>query len=328
MLFSTGVKVNSPISAGNRYPSGRRRPDYQPKHAGANIWAKRVHDGFQVLRRLGLSPEWGSVVGTLHLEGKLSELEVQAAFVYCEATARYDRYHPTNERTPRTVKSQAYQASFGGMDEFERSRLTGTIGEYERRARRARKRWYTAVSAIDPGHMAALDLAPDPERKIPPLPPRSARREIIDRVCLSDERVPDHLIPYLKEGLQRLAKSLGLEVHHSHVAIENHQKLKTMDAKGRVALAIATVERWFTDDKATPTHFRLTRRERMIGVVVEGYKAPREKVSQKVLIRCHSRDLVEHIDALFLRACQAKNWIEITRTTDEAKAPGQPPRDK
>lgn len=314
MLYSTGVKVSSAMSAGNRYPSGRRRPEHQPKHAGANIWAKRVHDGFQTMRRLGLSPEWGSVVGTLHLEGALTELEVQAAFVYCEAAARYDRYHPTNERTPRTVKSQAYQASFGGMDEFERSRLTGTITEYERRARRARKRWNSAVSAIDPGHMVALELPPDQERKIPPLPPRSARREIVDRVCLSDERVPDHLVPHLKEGLQRLAKALGLEVHHGNVAIENRQKLKTMDVKGRVALAIATLDRWFADDKATPTHFRLTRRERMIGVVVDGHKASGEKVSHTVLIRCHSRDLVEHIDALFLRACQAKCWKEITRT--------------
>src|SRR5262249_39501059 len=153
------------------------------KHAGANNLAARVHEGFKTFLRLGLRPEWASQVGVLHLDGKLTELEVQAALLYAQIAARYDHYHPVALKERAPSRGQVYDAARGEIDEIERHRTAGTISEYEYRAKRARKKYDRAVLAI----------------------PDLQAREILDRACLFDQKIPEAAIPSLKLSLATLA---------------------------------------------------------------------------------------------------------------------------
>lgn len=282
----TGVQRVTKISAGNRYPGGRKRPEYQPRHAGANNLARRVHDGFRTMVKLGLDARWASTVGRLHLDGKLSELEVQAAWVYAAIAAGYDHHHTPSRRT---AKSQAYEISRGEVDEIELAIRNGSINDLERRARRVKKRWDRAVAALGP------------------------QEELAARVCLSDESIPDEAVPRFKRGLFALAVEFKLEIYGADAIVENRKIEKAMPVEKRVRLAVEAVARWFEEAKDTPLGFVIgaeNAAEKKRGIKVMGTSRIGAKIERVVLIRCHSRDLVAHVDSLFLKACQARGWTE------------------
>lgn len=292
MHGATAVKKS--ISAGNRYPSGRRRPEYKPKHAGANNLAARVHEGFDIFKKLGLRPEWASQIGMMHLDGKLSELEMQAALFYAEVAARYDHFHPVALKARAPIRGQVYDAARGEIDEIERHRAGGTITEYERRARRARKRYQKAMGAV----------------------PNLKDQEILDRACLFDQRIPEADVPSLKLSLAMLASRFALRPYSADAMVENRRREKELPITKRVRLAVEAIERWFLEDHDTPETFRLgetKEREGKVvkrGIKVSGHNKSGGKVSRIVLIRCHRGDFMEHVNSLFLTACTGKGWKE------------------
>jgi hypothetical protein len=283
------------ISAGNRYPSGRRRQEHRPKHAGANNLAARVHEGFRTFMKLGLRPEWASQVGLLHLDGRLTELEMQAAILYAQIAARYDHYHPNADRIRRVARGQVYDAARGEIDEVERHRTAGTIADYEHRARRAQKKWKRVEDYITD---------------------RQAR-EILDQVCLNDLKITDAAVPSLKLSLATLASRFALKPYTADAIVENRRRERELPVSKRVHLAVEAVSRWFAEANDTPETFRLGEaREKgegkaaERGIRVSGHDKAGGKVSRVVLIRCQSRDLFGHIDSLFLTACTQKGWKE------------------
>ena len=283
------------MSAGNRMPSGRKRIA-QPRHAGANNLAKRVHEGFRTMVKLGMRAEWASVVGRLFLDGQLTELEVQAAYLYAGIAARYDNFHTVADRIRRTSRSQAYEASRGELDVVERHRVLGTVPDYERMARRAQAKWRKA--------QIADDHAGRHERMV---------QDIVDRACIYDEHVRADEVVWLKEGLGFIARQFALEVYAVDAMVENRQREREMPLPRRVAMAIEAVTQWLRDEGATPMEFRVgASGERKRGIQVWGQKRDGTEVSHVVLIRIKTRDIVAAIDSQFQRSAVALRWKERT----------------
>jgi len=269
------------VSAGNRMPSGRQRV-IKPRHAGANNIAKRIADNFKVMLKLGMDARWATAIGKLHLMGELTELEVQAAWRYAEIVAQHDHFLNTPRRA---AKSQAYEISRGEIDELERHRVAGTVDDYERRARRAKKRHDRADKAL-------ADLG-----------------GFINTVAVDNGMPAENSIPALKLGLGRLIAEFDMRVYSEPAAVENRQLERALDVKRRVTLAVETVDGWLRDDGAVPETFREgAASEGQRGVSVWGRDRTGNLVKRLVLIRCRTSEIVAHIDSLFVKACQAKGW--------------------
>lgn len=277
----------SGISAGNRTPSGRRRVE-QPRHAGANNLAKRIRDNFTHMMRLGVDPRWESEIGRLHLAGRLTELEVQAAWVFAQIVARFDHYHLSADRMRRTARSQAYEISRGEVDEIEKHRVSGTLKDYQRRARSAKKKYERAIAAL------------------------GANTKLVTAVVLENEITPPQSVDDLRAGLADLVRQFALQVYEGDAVVENRQRERGMDLEHRVALAVEAASRWLEDEKDEVQEFRLGETgtgER--GIKVWGRPGTdTQQVSRVVLIRVRNRDLIAHVDSLFLKACTAKGWRE------------------
>lgn len=163
----------------------KRKKEDIPKGAAGVKW-HRIRDNWADLERIGINPDLGTVIGRMYLFGILSARQASAARLYAEVTGRYDRYHVSEDALQRrTAPSPAYQrGSRGRHDEIAQHQFNGTIKEYERQARRAR-RAYSKLDACLPNDTArqALDEIAIHEREV--------NSAIHDDICKVLNRIAD-----------------------------------------------------------------------------------------------------------------------------------------
>jgi hypothetical protein len=142
-----------------RYPSGKKKA--LPENPNVYVLAHRVYDNWGQLRRLGYNEDFGSAIGKLYMFGAISAREATAGRIYAQTAARYDRFNGLT----RQAKSPAYmRASRGHDDTVDKVERAGTVQQYEKSARRAKKNWLKIASSI----------------------PNPSAHRLLDEVCIYD----------------------------------------------------------------------------------------------------------------------------------------------
>jgi hypothetical protein len=286
------------MSAGNRYPSGRKREKFKPRHAGWRTLNKRLRArdwNWDDVVAQGLNPMLGSVLGTLYVEGVLSQHEASAGRLVAEITARFDRAHAQGRRH---AASPAYERSFGSDDEVEKLERAevdspGTVKAYERKAKKVKKAWDKLQSVV-----------PWPEA-----------RDLLERVCVYDLPILDASKGNIKALLRVVADRFGLTEAKPEVEADTHnvvvRRLVT-DTEKRVTAAVDAQARWFAGQSMPVVGWRMRAGvqsgERGL-TVVGSPDSGASHVSHTIWIAT-AKALDAHIDSLFLTACQAKGWAD------------------
>jgi len=292
MFQGTGDYVNDTtttpgVSPPHRYPSGKKKAESQPRHAGHHTLWRRHRDNWDGMIKQGHNPMWGTVIGKLYLDGHITEFEASAARLFSELAGRYDRYFGT---TRRTVPSPAYQSGLGGRDdEVERHEKQGTTKEYERRANKARKAWEKINRSI----------------------PNAHARDVIEEVCLYDREINSACHADLKILLGDIAKRFGFTPEATAGKPKSDARpLQPTDMQKRVWTATNVLERWFRDQGIKVDGFRLlVELPDMRGMSGYGTAKDGAEAHHTVQIML-GRALPEHVDALFLKAAEQKGWPE------------------
>lgn len=169
------------ISAVKKYPRKRRNG------TNPNIAWRRIRDNFdELVARSGANPEMGSVLSRWVLFKHLTKAEGQSGRVYAEIVGSYDRFIGAS----RESKSPSYQRGTGGAkDEIEYHQQQGTIREYERAERKARRR-FNRLQAV---------LARFPNAK-----------EYVDQVCCGDVEIATEYRPHVAAILRAVGKEFGV----------------------------------------------------------------------------------------------------------------------
>lgn len=160
-----------------------------PKQRNARVAWKRIKDNIDdLVAKTGANPELGSVISRWVLFGHITRSEAYAARLYGEIVGTYDRLYADTGK--RSAKSPSYQrGTAGAVDILERHRVNGTIVEYEREVKKARKNHARVMKILD-----RFPLAKDK----------------LDDVCLNDAEIPSELRPHLKVVLRLLGQEFGV----------------------------------------------------------------------------------------------------------------------
>jgi hypothetical protein len=215
MLQTLGaILVNQAIkgvSAAKRRPNGR---DYAKakKNGGRNVLWKRLTSTIDeaLLEAKKLPPDQidkavaimaactklTSPVSRLVFMGHLTVTQGMAARRYAGIVSRFERYHI--DGATRSARAQDIDASRGGEDhEIERHLNNGTIDDYERRARRAKKEYEKAITVLNRYRDAETG--------------RNAAKNLLDDLCLSDIEPPAHYRQNIGAVLQAIANAFGVK---------------------------------------------------------------------------------------------------------------------
>jgi hypothetical protein len=175
-----------------------QRPRHRERRPGANVEWKRIKrlsmEG-AVLEAVGISREAASVIGRWMLFGHISPLQAEAARRYAYIMARFDRYHTEGRRTAR---SPSYERAFGEDQELERRAFDGSLGDYEKKAKKA-KRQYARLSKI-------LSVYADP------ITLRNPLKETLDQMCCEDVEPPTAHRLHVAASLSHIAQEFGVNV--------------------------------------------------------------------------------------------------------------------
>lgn len=209
---NVGVKGYSDAAVAKR--AYHRRADHEPRRQGHETLHKRgqelVHNWPAALRKLG-NEAIATYIGKHLMAGDITERQASAGRLYAMAVGRHDRFFGI---TNREMKSASYDAGFGGQDdEVARRERDGTIAEYERRAKKVKRRWERMHDAITDGE-----------------------REVVERVCVRDLPILSTSIPVMVDGLQRLSFFFGLDDRGEFVP-RKHKKY------GKPAAALIRIRR-------------------------------------------------------------------------------------
>lgn len=140
----------------------------------------------------------GSVLAKHCMAGDLTFAQTSAGRYYATLVGQFDHYYGISRRQ---MASPAYERGYGADDEVQRHMRDGTVDEYERRAKRLRKRWNKIQNIIgEAGQM----------------------REIVDKVAVYDTPIHHHDIPALASGLELLARHFGFNPAGEHQNRESH----------------------------------------------------------------------------------------------------------
>jgi hypothetical protein len=282
-MQAVGVERSMSISAGNRQPSGKQRPRFKPRHAGANNIKARYRNNWALMVKHGADPVWATAIGMLHLDGVLTDAEADAAVFYAELAGRYDRFHPNKVNLPRTPRSQAFEFGSKASDtEIERHNIQGTITSYERRARRIRKQWEKAQTAV------------------------GTKREMVEKLCLFNEAPAPECFDRLKDALADISKRFGLATGGSVGRDGTMKPHKPVDMKKLISVAVHVISDRFVVDKAVPKTFQLCGAKNEMGIKVFSADA----YHQTVMVKLPRGALGEHVAMLFIKACEAQGWTD------------------
>jgi hypothetical protein len=205
--------VNSPIKSvavAKRRPNGR---DYAKakKNGGRNVLWKRLTATIdEALLEAKLLPpdqidkavaimaactKLTSPVSRLVFMGHLTVTQGMAARRYAGIIAKFERYHV--DGATRSARAQDIDRGRGGEDhEIERHLNNGTIDDYERRARRAKREYEKALTVLN--------------RYRHEISGRNEAKNILDDLCLSDIEPPAQYRENVAAVLQGLASAFGV----------------------------------------------------------------------------------------------------------------------
>lgn len=286
------------ISPRERYPSGHPKPDTAPEPIAPTL-LKRLKD--DIIPR-AKDKRLGSVLGQMHLQGILSEIETAAGFYYGEDVGAYERL--VTGAPPRHHMSPSFEFGRKGgtktdlealrrMDPELADKIERSIAH---RAKSAQKRYDRAQMYIP--HFPILIST------------------LIEEVCCNDRPIHSLHHPMLKKILRNLAEGCyGLkELGH-----ETAGRRRPMNKKGDAAQiandTIAAAARWFKGHTgATITMFRLhsTHPNMLPGITVYGYSYLGEVMEHTIRIK-RSKLMAEALNAQLLKAAEAQGWTEATK---------------
>lgn len=274
----------------NRSPERRRRyaanAPRKTRKAGENVIWRRIKDNIDdLVLRTGANPEIASVMSRLVLFGHLTKEEGAVARYYAEVISRHSRYCSSPAHTAR---AQVYdRGSPGSVDEIERHEVLGTISEYERRAKRAKKQ-HDRIERV--------------------LLPYMHGRDVLDDVCLHDKEINSSQYPSIKVMLRLIADEFGLPITGAKNA---GKKPKVTDAKLVASSACETLEAAAKRNRIIIAGFDVATSKtnpRAKLFAITGQK-PGERLILKLL--AHKPMLPESLEAALIGAAAAKGWKEI-----------------
>jgi hypothetical protein len=127
--------------------------------------------------------------------GFLTPTQGMAARRYAQVVSRFERYHIAN--ASRSARAQDVDKARGGEDdEIQRHLQNGTINEYEREARKAKRDYAKAQAVLD----RYINIVG-----------RNDAKNVLDDFCLSDIWPPQQYQQNLAAVLQALAQAFGVK---------------------------------------------------------------------------------------------------------------------
>jgi hypothetical protein len=278
----------------------KRSRDRQRRGAVGLKW-RRVKDNIDVLvDRAGANPEMGSEISRAVLFETLTRGEGMAARRYGEIVGAYERFWNVDQMK-RSAASPSYMRGARGEDnELERRIAMGTIAEYERMSKRAKKRYERLQKVIAPYvHIEGMV---------------TGARGWLDDLCCNDIPVPSAVMPSLAKVLRQIGIEFGdilpgaaakpLPKGGKHVEVQRKR-----DANDVAQAAIDALTRHFEFNKKKVGGFRLTHEN---GVArISGVE---QASSDDVQPMTHSIEIsmkglmAEEFTAAFLRAAERAEW--------------------
>lgn len=189
MLQTTGaITVNAPPTIKNVSAQKKYARSKTPKQRNARVAWKRIKDNADdLVLRAGYNPEIASVVSRWVLFGHLTRAEGYAARLYGEVVGAYDRFHVEGRRG---AKSPSYErGTAGAQDVIAKKERDGTIGDYERAAKQAKKRYLRIIKVLDKFPLA---------------------KDKLDEVCVHDREIAAEFRPHLKIVLRKVGQEFGV----------------------------------------------------------------------------------------------------------------------
>lgn len=187
--------MNSGIVPLARDKRGRR---IKPRNKGeattgnpGTVWRRLrgARDNWEEMERIGANPDLGTIPGKLFLYKVITGKQASALRLAGEVTGRYDRFF-NEPALKRTVASPSYQrGSRGENSELEERIKAGTIDQYERMARRARKAWVKLQSCF---------------------PTEDARR-MVESIAIEDVEIDSCFHSDLRTVLDRIIVRFGIK---------------------------------------------------------------------------------------------------------------------
>jgi hypothetical protein len=167
-----------------------KKREAQPRHIGGFLIGKRLREAeesWEGMIKAGLKPEWGSELGQLWIGGHLSTHQAEAGQKFAEFCAFADHYMGTPKRN---AASPMYQRGWGNSrnDEEALALLQGNVKDFERRCKRALRRWDRLHGYIIDDKVFSL---------------------LLD-VCVHNQHCPVLQIPRLRAALELLVIKLGI----------------------------------------------------------------------------------------------------------------------
>ncbi|MDQ5914640.1 MAG: hypothetical protein QG584_522 [Pseudomonadota bacterium] len=171
------------VSAQKKYARSKT-----PKQRNARIAWKRIKDNIDdLVLETGANPELGSVISRWVLFGHLTRAEGYAARLYGEVVGAYHRFHIEGRSG---AKSPSYErGTAGAQDVIAKKERDGTIVEYERAARQAKKRYDRIVKVLNKFPLA---------------------KDKLDEVCVHDREIASEFRPHLKIVLKKVGQEFGV----------------------------------------------------------------------------------------------------------------------
>jgi hypothetical protein len=188
-------KDPSSISAVKRRPSGYQKRRRKDRDAANVLWHRVTANFDEAVKRFAANPELGSPVTRLVFFKHLTVQQGMAARRYRDVVRRFEKFYVAS--SSRTTKSQNLEPAPGADQEIERHIQNGTLDEYQKRARKAKRQYFKALSLLDRFH--------------DPVTGRNVAKDVLDDLVLNDREPPTAWRGNLAKILQDMADAFGVE---------------------------------------------------------------------------------------------------------------------
>lgn len=193
------LKVNEQIksiSAVKKRPSGYQQRRKRQK-GGHNVLWKRITASFDdAVKQFSANPAIAAPLTRLVFFEHLTVTQGMAGRRYADVVRKFERYHMA--AGARSARSANLEPARGGEDqELERHHVNGTINDYEREARQAKRDYQRAMKVLN----AFRD----------PVTGRNFAKDSLDNLCLSDVEPAPADRAGLGAVLSMIAKEFGVE---------------------------------------------------------------------------------------------------------------------
>lgn len=186
------------VSAIKRRPSGHQQREQRGKrNGGANVLWKRITSSFDDdLLRFAKNPAVTAPLTRLVFFHHLTKKQGWAGRRYGSIVSKYERY--CLPAAMRTTRSANLEPSRGGEDqEIERHIRSGTLTDYERDAKQAKRNYKRAMKVM--------------AKFADPITGRNIAKDVLDDMVLSYKEPPSDYRRSLGVVLNALADEFGIE---------------------------------------------------------------------------------------------------------------------